>query len=252
MKKLLLVLILIVLPLSNLNAQDNNNLFDLSIKLYEKAENRVVLFFNNILNKSAEESLNLNFKSIYKDKGQVYLAFLIMRYRGFTLLELILVIAIIGVLSSIAIIPFSGSNLEPESLAINKIDPHNPFRMAMDEYDALETIFDQTLIYLKKHQCKRAVLVGHNAAFDLNFINAAIKRCSLKNNPFHSFTCFDTATLCGLAYGHTVLAKAVNIAGFAWDPKQAHSAAYDAKKTAEIFCDVVNRYKSIFENITVF
>ena len=148
--------------------------------------------------------------------------------------------------------PFSGSNLEPESLAINKIDPHNPFRMAIDEYDALESIFDQTQIYLKKHQCKRAVLVGHNAAFDLNFINAAIKRCSLKNNPFHSFTCFDTATLCGLAYGHTVLAKAVDIAGFAWDPKQAHSAAYDAKKTAEIFCDVVNRYKSIFENITVF
>lgn len=148
--------------------------------------------------------------------------------------------------------PFSGSNLEPESLAINKIDPHNPFRMAIDEYDALESIFDQTQIYLKKHQCKRAVLVGHNAAFDLNFINAAIKRCSLKNNPFHSFTCFDTATLCGLAYGHTVLAKAVNIAGFSWDPKQAHSAAYDAKKTAEIFCDVVNRYKSIFENITVF
>ena len=148
--------------------------------------------------------------------------------------------------------PFSGSNIEPESLAINKIDPHNPFRMAMDEYDALETIFDQTLIYLKKHQCKRAVLVGHNAAFDLNFINAAIKRCSLKNNPFHSFTCFDTATLCGLAYGHTVLAKAVNIAGFAWDPKQAHSAAYDAKKTAEIFCDVVNRYKNIFKSITVF
>ena len=148
--------------------------------------------------------------------------------------------------------PFSGSNLEPESLAINKIDPHNPFRMAMDEYDALESIFDQTLIYLKKHQCKRAVLVGHNAAFDLNFINAAIKRCSLKNNPFHSFTCFDTATLCGLAYGHTVLAKAVDIAGFAWDPKQAHSAAYDAKKTAEIFCDVVNRYKNIFKSITVF
>ena len=148
--------------------------------------------------------------------------------------------------------PFSGSNLEPESLAINKIDPHNPFRMAIDEYDALESIFDQTQIYLKKHQCKRAVLVGHNAAFDLNFINAAIKRCSLKNNPFHSFTCFDTATLCGLAYGHTVLAKAVNIAGFIWDPKQAHSATYDAKKTAEIFCDVVNRYKSIFESITVF
>ena len=148
--------------------------------------------------------------------------------------------------------PFSGSNLEPESLAINKIDPHNPFRMAIDEYDALEGIFDQTEIYLKKHKCKRAVLVGHNAAFDLNFINAAVKRCSLKNNPYHSFTCFDTATLCGLAYGHTVLAKAVNIAGFAWDPNQAHSAAYDARKTAEIFCDVVNRYKDIFERITVF
>jgi ribonuclease T len=100
---------------------------------------------------------------------------------------------------------------------------------------------------MKELSCKRAILVGHNASFDLNFINEAANRCSLKRNPFHPFSCFDTATLCGLAYGHTVLAKAVDLAGFEWDVDQAHGAAYDAEKTADIFCDVVNRYKSIYD-----
>ena len=148
------------------------------------------------------------------------------------------------------ITPFLGSNLEPASMAINKIDPDHPLRLSIDEKEALHDIFDRVHDSLKQYQCKRAILVGHNASFDLKFINAAVKRCSIKHNPFHSFSCFDTATLCGVAYGHTVLARAIEIAGFDWDGSQAHSAAYDAEKTAELFCDIVNRFEPIYRKVS--
>jgi ribonuclease T len=142
--------------------------------------------------------------------------------------------------------PFPGANLEPASLAVNKIDPDHPLRLAIEEKEALNDIFKKIHEAMHELSCKRAILVGHNAAFDLNFINEAAKRCSLKRNPFHPFSCFDTATLCGITYGHTVLARAVELAGFEWDADQAHGAAYDAEKTADIFCDVVNRFNPIF------
>lgn len=144
--------------------------------------------------------------------------------------------------------PFEGSNLDPASLAINKIDPDNPLRLAINEEEALNDIFMKIHGIMKEFKCKKAILVGHNAAFDLNFINAATARCSIKHNPFHSFSCFDTATLCGVAYGHTVLAKAVEIAGFNWDTSKAHGAAYDAEKTADLFCDIVNRFNPIYKS----
>ncbi len=144
--------------------------------------------------------------------------------------------------------PFEGSNLDPASLAINKIDPDNPLRLAINEEEALNDIFMKIHGIMKEFKCKKAILVGHNAAFDLNFINAATARCSIKHNPFHSFSCFDTATLCGVAYGHTVLARAVEIAGFNWDASKAHGAAYDAEKTADLFCDIVNRFNPIYKS----
>ena len=53
---------------------------------------------------------------------------------------------------------------------------------------------------------------------------------------------FDTVTLAGVAYGQTVLARAAHAAGLAWDPSQAHSAVYDAERTAELFCTIANRW----------
>ena len=100
---------------------------------------------------------------------------------------------------------------------------------------------------IRDARCSRAVLVGHNAHFDLGFLNEAVARSTIKRNPFHPFSCFDTATLCGVAYGQTVLARAAIAAGLGWDETQAHSASYDAEMTAELFCDVVNRYRDIFE-----
>lgn len=91
------------------------------------------------------------------------------------------------------------------------------------------------------------MLVGHNAHFDLGFLNEAIARASIKRNPFHPFSCFDTATLCGIAFGQTVLSRAAKAAGFPFDEESAHSAAYDAEITADVFCEIVNRFRSVFE-----
>lgn len=96
---------------------------------------------------------------------------------------------------------------------------------------------------LKKNQCKRAIMVGHNTVMDLSFINAAAERCRIKRNPFHPFSTFDTVSFAGLAYGQTVLSRAVKAAGIEWDNDQAHSASYDTLKTAELFCNIVNRWR---------
>lgn len=145
--------------------------------------------------------------------------------------------------------PFEGANMEAASLAINGIDPDHPLRPAIDERDALQRIFREIRREIKEKDCTRAILVGHNASFDLGFVNEAVERTAMKRNPFHSFSCFDTATLSGVAYGQTVLARAVQAAGLTWDESSAHSAAYDAEITADLFCEIVNRFKPLFETV---
>ncbi len=143
--------------------------------------------------------------------------------------------------------PFAGANLDPASLAVNRIDPDHPLRPAIDERDALQRVFREVRRAIRESRCQRAILVGHNAAFDLGFLNEAIERSAIKRNPFHPFSCFDTATLCGVAFGQTVLARAVAAAGFEWDEESAHSAAYDAEITADLFCEIVNRFQPVYE-----
>lgn len=138
--------------------------------------------------------------------------------------------------------PFIGAHIDPESLAITKIDPSYPMRFAIPEQQAMHNIFSKIKVLLKEAGCQRAVLVGHNAWFDLAFIQAAAKRCRYKSNPFHSFTTLDTASLCALVFGETVLAKSAKRAGIQFDVNQAHSAIYDAEKTAELFCYIVNTF----------
>ena len=146
--------------------------------------------------------------------------------------------------------PFEGANLDPASLAVNGIDPHHPLRPAIDERDALQRLFREVRKAVRDSGCSRAILVGHNAAFDLGFLNEAITRSEIKRNPFHPFSCFDTATLCGVAFGQTVLARAVAAAGFEWNEESAHSAAYDAEMTADLFCEIVNRFRPVYNATT--
>ncbi len=143
--------------------------------------------------------------------------------------------------------PFEGANLEAASLAVNGIDPYHPLRPAIEERDALQRTFREVRRAVRENRCSRAILVGHNAHFDLGFLNQAVERSAIKRNPFHPFSCFDTATVCGIAFGQTVLARAAIAAGMNWDETQAHSASYDAEVTADLFCEAVNRYRDIFE-----
>ena len=136
--------------------------------------------------------------------------------------------------------PFDGANLEPAALEFNGIDPWHPFRDAVEEHDALDSVFARVRQEVNAQQCTRAVLVGHNPAFDLAFVKAAAARCRIKRNPFHAFSTFDTASMAGLVFGQTVLSRAVRSAGMDWEESAAHSAIYDAEKTADLFCRMVN------------
>jgi ribonuclease T len=144
--------------------------------------------------------------------------------------------------------PFPGANLEPASLQVTGIEPFHPLRPHLDEGEALKRLFKEIRTEVKAQDCKRAVLVGHNSFFDLQFVNAAVERCGIKRNPFHPFSSFDTATLAGVAFGQTVLSRAVIAAGFSWEEDRAHSALYDAEMTARLFCEIVNRFRSVYED----
>ncbi len=141
--------------------------------------------------------------------------------------------------------PFEGANLEPAALEFTGIDPTNPLRGAVDEKKALTETFKLIRKKMKAAGCQRAIMVAHNAAFDLGFVNAATERCSIKRSPFHPFVSFDTTTLSGLALGQTVLAKACVTAQIDFNNSEAHSALYDTEKTAELFCYIVNKWQQL-------
>ncbi len=143
------------------------------------------------------------------------------------------------------VIPFEGSNIEDAALKFTGIDPWHPLRVARGERDVFQDLFKVIRSAMKANGCKRAILVAHNAHFDHGFINAAVARHDLKRNPFHPFSSFDTATLSGLAYGQTVLARACEVAGITFDGNEAHSAKYDAEKTAQLFCGIVNKWQKL-------
>lgn len=143
------------------------------------------------------------------------------------------------------VVPFPGSLLDPKSMEITGIDVDHPFRDAKDEKIALDFIFKPVREATRRNGCQRAILVGHNSSFDLGFLNAAVRRTGHKRNPFHPFSSFDTVSLAGLAYGQTVLSRAMAAAGIAWNGDEAHSAVYDAERTAELFCLIVNRWRHL-------
>ncbi|MDZ7747858.1 MAG: ribonuclease T [Halofilum sp. (in: g-proteobacteria)] len=147
------------------------------------------------------------------------------------------------------VIPFEGANIDPKSLEVNGIDPWHPLRAARSEHDALAFVFQPVRRAVREAGCTRAILVGHNATLDLNFLNAAVERSGIRRNPFHPFSFFDTVTLGGLAYGQTVLARAAQAAGLGWDQAEAHSAVYDTEMTAQLFCRVINRWEALHAGV---
>ncbi|MBT4962940.1 MAG: ribonuclease T [Francisellaceae bacterium] len=136
--------------------------------------------------------------------------------------------------------PFEGAVIDRESMEFHKIDPNHPFRFAKSEKEALTKAFEFISKIQKEQRCNRCVLVAHNSWFDLHFIQEAAKRSKI-SNPFHLFTSFDTATLSAAMFGKTVLAQAAKTAKIHFDLGESHSALYDTKKTAELFCHIINQ-----------
>ncbi len=149
-----------------------------------------------------------------------------------------------GPLVSTHVEAFEGANIDPKSLEITGIIPDHPLRLALPERDALTKVLQPVRLAVRNSGCQRAILVGHNPAMDLAFVNAAAARSKYKRNPLHPFSTFDTATLGGLAFGQTVLARACQAAGLEWDQQQAHSAIYDTEMTAALFCRIVNLWQN--------
>ena len=143
------------------------------------------------------------------------------------------------------VLPFVGAEIDPRALAFTGIDPDHPFRDAVPEKEALTRILTPIRKAVKSSGCNRAILVGHNAAFDLAFVKAAVERTGFKRSPFHAFSVFDTVSLAGLAYGQTVLARAAQVAGLGWENNEAHTAIYDVEQTARLFCRIVNRWQEL-------
>ncbi len=150
-----------------------------------------------------------------------------------------------GQVACVHLDPAPGTTIDPKSLEITRIDIGHPFRMAKPEKEALDHIFAAVRAAVRRHNCQRAILVGHNAHFDLNFLNAAVARVEHKRNPFHPFSVFDTVSLAGIAYGQTVLGRAMQAAGLPWNGEEAHSAVYDAERTAELFCKIANAWQAL-------
>ena len=140
------------------------------------------------------------------------------------------------------ITPYTNAPLDPESLKINRIDPWDTNRNDIPEREALQELFRRVSTTQKAHDCTRSILIGHNSAFDLRFIHQAATRSQIKRVPFHPFSSLDTCTLAAVACGQTVLAQACIKLGIDFDNNLAHEAVYDARKTAELFCLVVNRW----------
>ena len=147
------------------------------------------------------------------------------------------------------VIPFEGATIDPKSLEVNGIDPWHPLRAARNEHDALAFVFQPIRRAVRDAGCTRAILVGHNAMLDLNFLTAAVERSGIRRNPFHPFSFFDTVTLGGMAFGQTVLARAARAAGLEWDTGEAHSAVYDTRMTAHLFCRVINRWEALHAGV---
>ena len=113
------------------------------------------------------------------------------------------------------------------------------------KFIVFKDLFTHVREQLKLHNCQRAIIVAHNAAFDQQFMNSVCERSGINRSPFHPFSAIDTASISALAVGHTVLSKACARAGVEFDARCAHSAIYDAKKTADLFCTIVNKWQML-------
>lgn len=138
--------------------------------------------------------------------------------------------------------PFDNLIVDKDALEFLKLDLNHPLRVAVEERFALQEVFKIINKQKNKYECSRAILVGHNAFFDHSFLLEACLRNNIKKSPFHPFSLIDTVSLGVLATKQTVLARICNELDISYDNEEAHSAAYDAMVTAQVFCKIINNF----------
>ena len=138
--------------------------------------------------------------------------------------------------------PFDNLIVDKDALEFLKLDLNHPLRVAVEERFALQEVFKIINKQKNKYECSRAILVGHNAFFDHSFLLEACLRNNIKKSPFHPFSLIDTVSLGVLATKQTVLARICNDLDISYDNEEAHSAAYDAMVTAQVFCKIINNF----------
>ena len=138
--------------------------------------------------------------------------------------------------------PFENLIVDKDALEFLKLDLNHPLRVAVEERFALQEVFKIINKQKNKYECSRAILVGHNAFFDHSFLLEACLRNNIKKSPFHPFSLIDTVSLGVLATKQTVLARICNVMDVSYDNEEAHSAAYDAMVTAQVFCKIINDF----------
>ena len=141
--------------------------------------------------------------------------------------------------------PFTGLIVDKDALEFLKLDLNHPLRIAVEEDYALKEAFKLIDKQRSKYDCSRAILVGHNAFFDHSFILEACLRNKIKKSPFHPFSLIDTVSLGVLATKQTVLARICKELDIVYENEEAHSAAYDARITAQVFCKIINNYDNL-------
>jgi len=141
--------------------------------------------------------------------------------------------------------PFEGLKVDKEALEFLRLDLNHPLRSAVDEEYALKELFKIINKHKSKYECSRAILVGHNAFFDHSFLSEACSRNNIKKSPFHPFSLIDTVSLGVLATQQTVLARICKELDISYINEEAHSAAYDAEVTAQVFCKIINDYDGL-------
>jgi len=141
--------------------------------------------------------------------------------------------------------PFTGLTVDKDALEFLKLDLNHPLRIAVEEDYALKEAFKLIDKQRSKYDCSRAILVGHNAFFDHSFILEACLRNKIKKSPFHPFSLIDTVSLGVLATKQTVLARICKELDIVYENEEAHSAAYDARITAQVFCKIINNYDNL-------
>lgn len=127
-----------------------------------------------------------------------------------------------------------GDLIDPAATLIHRIPIEHPFRYAISVEQMLQEFSEMVRMHCDRWCARRGIMVGHNPAFDMSFLNKACEKYGIDMN-LHLYTFIDTASMGLMRHRETVLAKLCYREGLGFSQNDAHSALYDAHMTARLF-----------------